>query len=1379
MPNRFHVGLLLVFGIAATACGNGNVYVSRFWHNHQPIYWPEWNGNGGQDLRVQYAWDSIVLKDGQTYGTGQGHPDNNLVEIFGKSDRVQSYQNTPRDSLAGLSEWAGYAISYSGSLIDNVNNLGANSQLGYSSGWWNGYREARGWYTPSGNGTRRMDMLGFTYHHSLAAVLPKAVLRKEIQAFKQAWWKAWGGNSDLSDHSRGFFPTEMAFSTEMIDVLVDEDYEWVIVPSHHLSRTCPTYNDYADPEGTFQIKSSPPNRADQLGPSPTTGWWFSEPNPGQAAWNVAPYAYQLHETQYIDPETGTAKSIIVVPSDDVLSYKAGYSGAEIGLVHDHFSPYATDPARPVIVLPSTDGDNAWGGGSSSWFESTPSFFGQCQGAGYNVCAIQDFVNWHRAAAQALPPIHVEPGAWIFPESAYGAPYYLKWIEPPLNPDNLSNCYTNTKVDLETPGFALKFWSWAPVMTGANWCETAEQLWEDEHGDDTVQAWRIAHPYDNLTSGAWTDPNIVERAWHIYLCGLDSGFNYYGGLGNDDEVKQALATRRAIELLNSYVTGKLTGNPALDTTPPTVFRPQRFPWNPGWYTFGWFNSIPGATDYLKKMPSYFYVWTHAYDVSGITSVDLKVRMDSDGTNSLATTHNETYAGGADVGGWTNIAMTMRANLNDSASLNAAADNGQIDYFSAALPPELADYYFARVDSSSLPGYKGKLLDYYIEATDSRGNVRKTDIQHVYVEDDGLAEGSVVSFSEDPNDAEDITVRYEAGGGILAGKSPVIVESRLDGGTNWTPYTMTNVETDVWQIDIMPTNNAPFLEVWFHDVGGTNIDSRGGLNWSVSIRDANAPTGMSSVAFSNAPVSEPVLITYHPNAGVLQGVAQIYAHVGFNNWSTVLDPDPAMSPQDANNWQYSIVPIEGATNINLVFNDGATTWDNNSGNDWRFAVTGAVPVVVPPGIIIAEPADESIRITNSTPSTAMEGTAGSGTTGDIAWTNFASAAGGVVPRTSHWTVASLPLVFGSNTVVAWAAAVTEPTTNATDSAADAVYGDGWISGDNGGIGWGGGWNLVGGDNAGFFIADSVGNANLDIDSPAFGMYANSGDLAQAIRPFADPLATGQTVRVVLENNWITDSNSVGFALQNSGGESLFECYFYGGESTYRLTDSLGNRDTGVGYTDQGVVIEFSLTGPSEYEAKITGTNQASMSGDLVARADSNISRMRFWNYSAGAGESYNAYFNNLLVTQESAGGTLQDTVQIYLVDPDNNLPDWWLLQHYGTTATNVAQIDTDGDGHPGQHEFWLGTDPTNYASRLFIEGLGTNGAGECSITWLSVGGRSYDVQYTDDLAVTGSFATVIAVQESSVSNGLPAERTFVDSISPAPTGGVRAYRVKLHR
>lgn len=717
---------LLVAGASAQT-----VHVSRMWHNHQPLYWPEWNTNGTQTSRVEYAWDSITVKGGRSYpGSTAQHPENNLTDIFGLDDRRSAYQGRPKDSLGSCPSSAGFCVSYSGSLIDNVRQLGGLGQLGYGGGWWDGNRTAKNWTTPAGS--RRLDLVGFTYHHSLAPLLPKAVFRKELQIFKQAWWKAWGGNSNFSDHSKGFFPTEMAFSRHLVDVLVDEGYQWSIVPSHHLSRTCPTYFNHFDlANGSYGIFSSPPNKADLLGPSPSSGWWYGQPNPGNAAWNVSPFAYQLHRVKSIDPETGAEKSMNVVPSDDVLSYRYGYANEGISKIQSNIAPHATDPARPVIVIPATDGDNAWGGGFSSWMEATPQFFNESNNAGFKPAAVQDFVNQYGAAADT---VHIEDGAWIFPESCYGSPNFLKWIEPPLAATAATR-YPGTLADLESPGFALKFWAWAPVITGANWCETAEQILRDEGG--SVQAWKIQAPYD--WNGSWTSPNDVELAWHVYLGGLDSGFNYYGGLGNDDEVKAALATTRAIQKLQPWLTSARRAN---DRTAPSVLKPQRFPYNPGGYTFGWFNSIPGGDNrYLKKMPSEFYVWSHAYDVSGTASVNLKVRIDGDGTNPLSNHQNETYAGGNEVGAWITLPMTKRTLPNSQAELNAAANNGQINYF--IPPPELADYYFAKISDASLAGFRGKLLDYYIEAADTLGNVHKSEIQHVFVEDDGQGGGVVTA------------------------------------------------------------------------------------------------------------------------------------------------------------------------------------------------------------------------------------------------------------------------------------------------------------------------------------------------------------------------------------------------------------------------------------------------------------------------------------------------------------------------------------------------------------------------------------------------------------------------------------------------------------
>jgi hypothetical protein len=1289
---RLVLGVFLALVIAQVAQG-ANVYVSRFWHNHQPIYWPEWNGNGSQTERIQYAWDSIVLKDGQKYSTAVGHPENNLTDIFGLDDRRSAYQGRPRDSLAAIGQAGGFCMSYSGSLMDNVRNLGGNNQLGYGSGWWDGNRQASGWLTPSGS--RRLDLVGFTYHHSLGAVLPKSVFRKELQIFKQAYWKAWNRNSDLSDHSKGFFPTEMAFSPAMVDVLADEGYEWVIVASHHLSRTCPTYNNYANPTGTYNIYSSPPNRADQLGPSPSSGWWYNMPNPGQGSWNVSPYAYQLQRVKYVNPSNGTEKTMIMVPSDDTLSYMAGYSGAQVGIIDSSIAPYANDPSRPVIVMPSTDGDNAWGGGFSSWIESTPAFFSASQNAGYNITAVQDFVNQHGAAA---PVVHVEDGAWIFPETDYGSPYFLKWIEPPLKTATATNTYPGTMVDIETPGFALKFWSWSPVIAGANWCETAEQIFKDAGG--AVNAWKVQSPYD--WDGSYMSPNIVERAWHVYLGGLDSGFNYYGGLGNDDEVKQSLATRRAVEMLQTYMSTNL----ANDRTPPTVFKPQRFPWNPGAYTFGWFNSIPGGgtnSAYLKKMPSEFYVWTHAYDVSGITNIVLKIRKDNDGVNSLANNQNEVYSNGADVGSWISISMTKRTLPSTQAALNAAANNGQIDYFPEALSPSIADYYFAKITDSSVPSFRGKLLDYYIEANDGRGNVSKSDIQHVFVESDGGQSGpipSAVNFSSDPRDCADLTTTYMANGGSLSNLTPVTMWLRFTNSGGFVSNSMAHQGggTSTYTVaQALIPDNAPLAEVYFQS--GAAIDNNGGANWSTTVRDCNAPTGTSSVIFSNAAACDPVNFTYFQNAGVLQTATQIFAHVGYGGWAQTF-PSQLMTKVAANVWRLSVTPPQSVSQLDVVFHNASNTWDNNGGVDWHFTLNVCEAPVTPPGITITNPPN-NITVGGDITVYTLQGLV-SEVTDLMSWTNSLNGANGILSVASPWSIANVPLALGANVItVTGTNSGFSTMTNASDSGADIVYTNGWDGSDTGGSGFGA-WQLYTSTNdqnqAGRFMGSS---AAVNIGTPAWGLYANSGQLSEAKRRLTNAMAVGQTMEVMFDHGFLDPGTSAGVALQNNSGDTLWQFYFHGGKTNYDITGSSSD----IQWTPGGHSIEVTLTGPTSYVSRITplGGTTRTNTGTLFVTNDMSIVFFRAWNWNAGAGSDYDVFFNSLrLITANAgSGSSTSDTVTITrqtgITDTNTNgIPDSWELKYFGTITGAVADVDTDGDGALNKDEFVADTNPTNVAS-----------------------------------------------------------------------------------
>jgi len=132
--------------------------------------------------------------------------------------------------------------------------------------------------------------------------------------------------------------------------------------------------------------------------------------------------------------------------------------------------------------------------------------------------------------------------------------------------------------------------------------------------------------------------------------------------------------------------------------PTVFLPQRQFWNPG--SINWNPSKPDPSD--------FGIWTAAYDVSGIRSVTLMIRI-SPGRKVPAKA-NKVYAGGI----WKGLSM-KRVPLT-----------GPLAPTTDPLPDYIADLFQANVT-----GVTQSLVDYYVQAVDSLGNIRNSPLQHVYV------------------------------------------------------------------------------------------------------------------------------------------------------------------------------------------------------------------------------------------------------------------------------------------------------------------------------------------------------------------------------------------------------------------------------------------------------------------------------------------------------------------------------------------------------------------------------------------------------------------------------------------------------------------------
>ncbi len=93
-----------------------------------------------------------------------------------------------------------------------------------------------------------------------------------------------------------------------------------------------------------------------------------------------------------------------------------------------------------------------------------------------------------------------------------------------------------------------------------------------------------------------------------------------------------------------------------------------------------------------------------------------------------------------------------------------------------------------------------------------------------------------------------------------------------------------------------------------------------------------------------------------------------------------------------------------------------------------------------------------------------------------------------------------------------------------------------------------------------------------------------------------------------------------------------------------------------------------------------------------------------------------------------------VSIGSKDSDGDgMDDAWEMRYFRDLSHN-GPGDSDGDGVTDWMEWKTGTDPMNPASRFSPQAGVLPGTGQITITWQSAPGRSYRVQYKDDLSQT---------------------------------------------
>ncbi len=244
---------------------------------------------------------------------------------------------------------------------------------------------------------------------------------------------------------------------------------------------------------------------------------------------------------------------------------------------------------------------------------------------------------------------------------------------------------------------------------------------------------------------------------------------------------------------------------------------------------------------------------------------------------------------------------------------------------------------------------------------------------------------------------------------------------------------------------------------------------------------------------------------------------------------------------------------------------------------------------------------------------------------------------------------------------------------DVASNTPYVGGWQSGDNGGSNFGA-WTLsTTSSNAGHFVGNSANNGsspsgNINTSGLALGMYANSGAVANAIRPFTTALPPGTVFSLKMDNGFINSGGTVGFGLQNSSGNNLLEFYFTGGTSDYKYDDSAGIQSTGLGFSDDGLTIQITLLTATTYELSVsrneggnflaTGTLKNPGGGQAIAQ-------FRLFNANAGSGSSNDAYFNSFSVCYPA--------VVINEIDYDQGATDNAEFIELKNTSTRTVNLD----------------------------------------------------------------------------------------------------------
>jgi hypothetical protein len=1188
---------------------------------------------------------------------------------------IRSQVFDPR--MGPYGEWVKNAVQaahdrnmpHAGVQVSMSGSLMENLDGLYGHGWRDHYRHARNNLRTAHNNPR-LNLLAFSNHHSLMPLTSRESMIMQLRLHREVYQDVFGIQD--GSYSKGLFPAESSFAMHMVPALVSQGIEWVLVDSGHIDRTL-------EDLPWSSASSIRPNRADQR--NGTTADWNSEWVQLQNVWAptpvAAPFSYQPHRIRYVDPNSDPNDPIIyemlAVPAaryEGNENARGGYGAFKPENVWGSQVDKNNNPQRPMLMVAHSDGDNFGMLNADAYHGQHQAFLDMTlSNDDFAHTSIQDYLAEYPVPADS-PYIHCEPGSWIGIDG--GTPYFEKWVE-----DNAR--------DGEHPDH----WNWSMIQAAHNRVLHAESL-EGEFSMNDVR---------------WGIGSDTARAWRYYLNAETSCYLYWDfDRANPWDGNVTRAANMAIAEAQKVI----DRHPGVDNVGPSIFQPQRRTWNPGGNHWG-----EGDNNLIQ--PSDFEVWTFVDDVSGVDSVELKWRTgDWNSYKDLNEFRHEIYAHTPGLNSpWNTVTM-------------------QGDWYPPVQGPLVPDPLSRAMRYSGMvAGATDTLVSYYVEATDSVGNVRRSEIFHVWVgehtEGGGGVEPAVTFHPTAPQDCEAVTIRYQKANTLL-GANPVHIHIGRNGWQDVIePNPVMTDAGDYWEYVYTPTAGTENIQVVFNNGSGA-WDNNGGQDWNLTIAGCGDEGGGGEVPpvltveiDPAAPTGcEPITIRYATNGRNLLTASQVYIHIGRNGWQDVIEPNPAMTYAD-DVWTYTYTPAPGTEIINFCFNDGGATWDNNTDANWNYAVTGCD--APPSGIQITSPAGPT-NVAHEVAAYTLQGTIMDTAIDQLRWTNSLTGGAGSVPAAESWTIADIPLNVGDNQITVYGEVPGLPGAVAIAEDERANYSD-WTDGLNLGSGFGP-WSLSSNENAGHFLG-----------AHGFGLWSNDGDnLAEAIRPFLAPLSDGQSFHVRMRNGFVWETGgSVGVALRDADETIVWQLYFNGGNYFYDGTDGM----TDIGWTGDGLNISFTMTSPTTYSVVVhpDGSDPRTYTGDVAAP----ITSFRAWSYNNGELENNDGrdyYIDNLSIMEYADGGGETHSASVTITraeagEPDSNgdgVEDWWYTAHgFDPLIENLADQMGDNGLRLGE-SFRLNLDPRDSAHTFKFDALNFV-SGDLHATWGAGEERSYQIEYTPTL------------------------------------------------